>query len=416
MKIIRLAKRGLVPYWSTDNVRLYHGDVTEVLRRLPAKSVQTVVTSPPYWGLRDYGTDKSLEIGSEPTIEEYVVRMVEVFAAVWRVLRDDGTVWLNLGDTYGGGFVGRNDVERKYPGSVGKGLETKRGLETRKGLGSGNLCGIPWRIALALQEDGWILRQDIIWSKPSPMPESVRNRCTKSHEYLFLLTKVGSGYYCDMEAIKESSIDSESYKGRNKRTTCTPAESNPEYTGLFRTRAGLLKLDGQIYPSRNKRSVWWIASESYEGAHFATFPRKLVELCILAGTSAKGCCVKCGAPWGRITSREQLKRDRPRDYVKRTGEEGTGSSCANSVAGVDVTTLGWEPTCNCNCGGGVKPCTVLDPFVGSGTTCCVAVQHGRHSIGIDLSEEYLRDQAVKRIKDTMDEMEFARIRPRPKRN
>ena len=147
-------------------MKLYLGHVTDVLKALPEQSVHCVVTSPPYWALRDYGSDKTYELGSEPTYQEFVKNMVEVFREVRRVLRDDGTLWINLGDTY-----------------------------ASKNMPSGNLVGIPWRVALALQDDGWIIRQDIVWHKPSPMPESVRNRCTKAHEYIFLLTKKGSGYY-----------------------------------------------------------------------------------------------------------------------------------------------------------------------------------------------------------------------------
>lgn len=200
----------LKPYWSTADgvsVRLYQGHVLNVLARLPAQSIQTCITSPPYWGLRDYGTDKTLEIGSEPVMDCgtqgqaqcgqcFICTMVAVFRGVHRVLRDDGTLWLNLGDTYGGGPPGGSSKKQnRNKGSFGAG----RG---NGGLESGNLCGVPWRVALALQSDGWVLRQDIIWAKPSPMPESCRNRCTKAHEYIFLLTK-SQRYFYDHEAIKD---------------------------------------------------------------------------------------------------------------------------------------------------------------------------------------------------------------------
>jgi DNA modification methylase len=354
------------------------------------------VTSPPYWGLRDYGVTGQL--GSEPSPDCgthgqaqcgrcFVCSMVAVFRGVRRVLRDDGTCWLNLGDSYTGGTTGRRDA-----GAVinGNGITTKHpdhgptGRDT--GLAGGNLVGVPWRVALALQTDGWVLRQDVIWHKPAPMPESVRNRCTKAHEYVFLLTK-GARYFYDAEAIKERSA----YPGddRSQRPDdCRGTECNSSGGG------------GANAENRNKRSVWTVSSQGYEGAHFATFPPKLIEPMILAGTSAKGACGRCGAPWRRVTEEQALRRDRPNEYVKRTGEDGTGNSCGNGVAGVDVKTVGWEPTCGCGTGE-VVPCTVLDPHVGSGTTCAVAVQAGRRGWGIDLSEKYLRENAVVRVKGAL---------------
>lgn len=331
---------------------------------------------------------------------------------------------------------------------------------------SGDLVNIPNLVAEGLREDGWILRQDIIWAKPSPMPESVKNRCTKSHEYVFLLTKK-MGYFYDAEAIKEQSIDPESLEGRGKRNDDKFVQGGGDYAA---TRGGFSQIEeGKTYTTRNRRSVWTVSSQGYPGAHFATYPPKLIEPMILAGTSEYGACVDCGAPWKRVVEEKQLTRERPNDYVKRSGEDGTGNSCANSVAGVESKTVGWEPTCDCfldkdqNCrecgtswesveakanigdwGGGkrgldtaevgmnrnvlggakeyaeyqqrqaakktvsrdmpcecfthkVQPCIVLDPFIGSGTTCCVAIAHGRHSIGIDLSEKYLRENAIPRI-------------------
>ncbi len=415
----------LRPYWQTSDkssVRLYQGDVVSVLKRMPSASVQCVVTSPPYWGLRDYGTDKSLEIGSEKTPDEFVVKMVAVFAEVRRVLRDDGVVWLNMGDTYASGGGGFKEQKAEHFAYL---KHTRRGL-TPPGLKSGNLVGVPWRLALALQADGWILRQDIIWAKPSPMPESVRNRCTKSHEYIFLLVKK-MGYFYDVEAVRELHKEPERGKkhhesrnphsgrlddmskeqaaftvaireynpaGRNKRSVWTVEDHKELLEWLAENEPKLLgEFMGQ---SDNKLDVWNVASESYAGAHFATFPRKLITPCILAGTSEHGACTECGTPWKRITEEKKLKRYRPNEYVKRTGVKGTGNVCANTVAGVDVKTIGWEPTCGCNTDR-VVPCAVLDPFVGSGTTCCVAVAHGRRSIGIDLSVKYLENNAIPRI-------------------
>lgn len=380
-------EQSIEPYWSTPDgrhIRLYHGNVTDVLARLPEKSVHCVVTSPPYWGLRDYkaGSD---EIGQERTPDEFVARMVEVFRGVRRVLRDDGTVWLNLGDSYNGsggsGGRGKQDTNR-----VGK-PDNRSGSPT---LPQGNLIGIPWRAALALQADGWILRQDIIWAKPAPMPESVRNRCTKAHEYVFLFAK-SNQYFYDAEAIKEKSSYADDSRAGHGRLTYDGKRQGEPGTGneAFVT----------ITDTKNKRSVWTVNSPGYEGAHFATFPPKLIEPMIKAGTSEKGCCAKCVAPWRRVVEEKRLTRERPNDYVKRTGEDGTGNSCANSVAGVDAKTIGWEPTCACK--SGVVPCTVLDPFIGSGTTCDVSIELGRASVGIDLSEKYLKNNAIPRIEGAL---------------
>lgn len=259
----------LAPYWQTTDrqtVRLYLGDVVQTLKRLPSESVQCVVTSPPYWGLRAYATGdaKYLEIGAEPSPDCgtqgkaqcgrcFVCNMVAVFREVRRVLRDDGTLWLNLGDSYtGGGGYYPNAPSNRDGGSLsarqddGSGAKPT-GLEY-KGLPSGNLVGVPWRVALALQADGWILRQDIIWSKPAPMPESVKNRCTKAHEYVFLLVK-RQGYFCDMEAIKEKNADP-------NRTSFVSGSKSVDHRGDSNGT------DFNIVPGAgcNKRSVWTVSS------------------------------------------------------------------------------------------------------------------------------------------------------------
>lgn len=374
------------------DVTLHCGDVIDALRSMKAKSVHCVVTSPPYWGLRDYGVDG--QIGSEPLPDClgwakgtrcdkcHVCKMVAVFHEIRRVLRDDGTVWLNYGDTYSGS----GDLE------------------------SGNLVGVPWRVALALQADGWILRQDIVWSKPSPMPESVTNRCTKAHEYVFLLAK-GDGYYFDQEAMKEPAKTA----GQPPRKL-GKKQAKTEYDGMVsHNEDHASAVLGRVNNS-NRRSVWVVSSEGFDGAHFATFPPKLIEPMILAGCPER-VCVKCGAPHRRVVEKEQLTRERPNDYVKRIptstltggeysppgrretkGQQGGMNTCANFVAGVETRTTGWAQGCLCNVGatGG----TVLDPFMGSGTTACVAIGNGRKSIGVDLNAQYLRDIAVPRIEGT----------------
>jgi DNA modification methylase len=290
---------------------------------MPSSSVHTCITSPPYFGLRDYGHDG--QIGLEQTPDEFVAKLVDVFREVRRVLRDDGTVWLNLGDSYAGaGPSGasyesettKRRAEMKSDGSfrISKTLAS-RGLTYADkkpipppGLKKKDLIGIPWRVAFALQADGWYLRQDIIWHKPSPMPESVRDRCTKAHEYVFLLSK-NEKYYFDAEAIKEPAVQA----GRVRA----------DRMGGNKYVEGVKHSDGSVFTgsdTRNKRSVWTVTTKPYKGAHFATFPPDLIEPCVLAG---------------------------------------------------------------CPVGG-----TVLDPFGGAGTTGVVAKKYGRNAILCELNPEY----------------------------
>jgi DNA modification methylase len=259
---------------------ILRGDVREMLGQLADCSVQACVTSPPYWGLRDYGHDG--QIGLEQTPDEYVAEMVAVFREVRRVLKDDGVLWLNLGDSYNGsgkgacadGVVRLTDKSKKQKTSNGthQGTFTKTIID---GLKPKDLVGIPWRVAFALQADGWWLRQDIIWHKPNPMPESVTDRCTKAHEYLFLLTK-SAKYYFDNEAIKEPSAQLGKTNirfGGNKY-----GDSNdPKHA----TKSGNEYTDNG---TRNRRSVWTIPTKPFKGAHFAVMPEALVEPCILASS------------------------------------------------------------------------------------------------------------------------------------
>ncbi len=447
-----------------SNSEIIQGDCLDVLAGMPERSVHCVVTSPPYWGLRDYGTAKwdggddgcdhsrsarltdrrqkdgawttggtvehgpppdnrgtcgkcgarriDNQLGLEKTPDEYLAKMVEVFRAVRRVLRDDGTLWLNMGDRYNGvGGPGKQDGGPIGP-TAAVAIKGTAGTHV-SGLKPKDLCGMPWRLALALQADGWTLRSDIIWHKPNPMPESCTDRPTKSHEHMFLLTKRPT-YFYDADAIREPHTS-----GTN---TCEPPK------GDFNSRrAAGEKTDGKWTrtkcPSRmpgyfghplgrNLRDVWTIPTESFKAAHFATFPRKLVEPCIKAGTSEKGCCPECGAPWVRVVTKTQIKRARPNDYVKRTGEPGTGNVCANSVAGVSVRTIGWDPVCTCFDGIDTSvadrspiPCTVLDIFAGSGTSGVVATQLGRRFIGIELNGAYA-EMARRRIENPEPEPEI----------
>ena len=293
--------------------RTHVGDCRELLKQMAADGVrvQTCVTSPPYFGLRDYGVEG--QIGLEPTPVEYVERMVDVFRAVRDVLAADGTVWVNLGDSYTG-----NGGQSPQSGPLFKGRRRQREnicLHLR-GKGEGfkpkDLMGIPWRVALALQADGWYLRSDIIWHKPNPMPESVTDRPTKAHEYLFFLSK-SEHYYYDADAIREP--DSGQDHPRNVLDLREPTG------GLMSPHRGIRRAEGRNGKGRNKRSVWTIAPRPFRGAHFAVFPPALVEPCVLAGS-------------------------RPSD-------------------------------------------TVLDPFMGSGTTAQVATRFGRNFIGCEINPKYV---------------------------
>jgi DNA modification methylase len=400
------------PYWQSrgSRHRVYLGDVLTVLRTLPENSVHCVVTSPPYWGLRDYGTATweggeaecdhkappsggmtkgsglvgtgnrggfsvdgqfrstcgkcgarriDSQLGLEPTPEAYVANMVAVFREVRRVLREDGTCWLNLGDSYAAGGSGGSSTKSTLQGYTGPDCKQARMVQEptqRKappGLKAKDIVGIPWRVAFALQADGWWLRQDIIWHKPNPMPESVTDRCTKAHEYVFLLTK-SARYFYDAEAVKEKGVLD---AGMKRNFMANPDRNEKD------GRKGV-EVDG----TRNKRSVWTVATNPYSGAHFATFPPALITPMILAGTSQEGCCRACGSHWER--------------------------------AG-DI----WQPTCECNAGDPV-PCVVLDPFLGSGTTMVTAHSLGRNSIGIELNQQYVDDLIVPRVADETVQMTF----------
>lgn len=250
----------------------------DLLAEMPDESVQTCVTSPPYWGLRDYGEDDQL--GLEPTPEEYVENLVAVFREVRRVLRDDGTLWLNLGDSYASGEIGRHDgrTEGSHYGAKHPGKRQQARLTT--GLKPKDLVGIPWRVAFALQADGWYLRSDIIWHKPNPMPESVTDRPTKSHEYIFLLTKQPR-YYYDADAIREAGSDNSHGGGQTG--------AHRYYAQAGRNDSASLAIAQPAGErGRNRRSVWTVTTKPFSGAHFAVFPPDLIEPCVLAGCPEGG--------------------------------------------------------------------------------------------------------------------------------
>lgn len=400
------------------------GDVFARLREMPDESVHCVVTSPPYWGLRDYGQEGQL--GLEETPDEYVGEMVEVFREVRRVLRGDGTLWLNLGDSYarapekgGSGPNGKHDCIPAYGEARKHMAESARqgssdgivGRAYRPGtraIGDGlkpkDLVGIPWRVALALQADGWWLRRDIIWHKPNPMPESVTDRPSGAHEYVFLLAKA-ERYFYDMEPIREPLAAGSRERAMRNRFGGKYAGADPEEISRAAMGANYGP-DGdpeKLAPSAgaNCRSVWTITTKPYPGAHFAVFPPELPEKCILAGTSEKGCCPECGSPWERVVEKTATGRVRRRSSgglgtAVRRETHGAGPVEGTFQEGVVRETVGWSPTCDH--GAEPVPCVVLDPFSGAGTTGMVALRHGRSYVGIELNPEYA-EQSRQRIRD-----------------
>ncbi len=426
---------------------ILQGDASEQLRTLPDESMQCCVTSPPYWGLRDYGQNGQL--GLEKTPDEYVAKMVEVFREVRRVLRKDGTLWLNLGDSYAraGGWSDNSGLDGLARGESGR-AKSNIGNGTSQQLAAGlkekDLCGIPWRVAFALQADGWWLRSDIIWAKPNPMPESVKDRPTKSHEYLFLLTKASS-YFYDAEAIKEPlsqvTLDECEY-AYNGTTNGDWKSANAQDCSGTKKRIREAVASGRL-TGRNKRSVWTVPTQSYPEAHFATYPPDLIKPCIMAGTSAKGCCALCGAPWARVVEVERSPRGDT--FGNRDGAFDRGQAGSAYQQVTSSKTLGWQPTCECfgkiieekievpaakspeswngsafddgknikvhpNTGTKrneprfkiihryepsipldehpVEACVCLDPLAGSGTTGAVALELGRKAVLIELNPNY----------------------------
>ena len=320
--------------------KIIQGDSLKVLKTFPDESINCVITSPPYWGLRDYGVTGQL--GLEKTPEEYVEKMVEIFQEVKRVLKKDGTLWLNLGDSYASNGREGGDIDKDN----GMDIERGRGrLNKHPTIKPKDIVGIPWRVALALQANGWYLRQDIIWAKPNPMPESVTDRCTKSHEYVFLLTK-SAKYYFDNEAIKEVATGydggkdtmmkgSKKYKngnylaGGNANSLAIKGRERWQYKNLQEdgqtpNTMHEKRLVGEEYlsPVRNKRSVWTVTTKPFREAHFATFPEDLIQPMVLAG------CPKNGI--------------------------------------------------------------ILDPFIGAGTTAVVALKADKNFIGIELNPQYIK--------------------------
>ena len=360
------------------------GNVLDVLPTIAAGRFRCCVTSPPYWGLRDYG--HADQLGLEATPEMYVERMVAVFREVRRTLTDDGTLWLNVGDSYATGGdrqVGRRDTDRETPG--GRGGSFRGGpltyTEQRDNLKPKDLVGIPWMLAFALRADGWYLRSDIIWAKPNPMPESVRDRPTSAHEHVFLLAKAPA-YYYDAVGIAEPADG-----GWGTRDRTSAKHNGAAFANAGQRPHGGLR--GGDATTRNARDVWTIAHQPYSGAHFAVFPPELARRCIIAGAPER-VCAECGRPSERIVERTAMVTTAGPGRVAKVADQGdhARTACGGTVlAPATATTTGWS---ECGCNAGWRRGIVLDPFAGSGTTLQVARDHGRHAVGIELNADYAR--------------------------
>jgi DNA modification methylase len=349
------------------------------------------------------------QLGLEKTPAEYVAKLVAGFRELKRVLRDDGTLWLNMGDSMASGKGtcfnpgGGGDSLGQYRKAAGVHPLDRGNKSTLAAIGlkPKDLLGIPWRVAFALQEDGWYLRSEIIWAKRNCMPESVTDRPTKSHEQIFLLSKK-QNYYYDSEAVKVPASDSYANDGRWK-TGGTEMNCKAGYAEAMAQNPKMPHrvFNGERRSMVNLRDVWRLANEPFKGAHFATFPKALVLPCILAGTSARGCCMKCRAPWVRVVEhRGETRRqmmNRLGQSPKNVGEQGLNHAGHHGGNTVETSTTGWAPACKCQeessheAGEQTEPvpCTVLDPFAGSGTTLEVALHNGRDAIGIELNPEYI---------------------------
>lgn len=358
-------------------------------------SIDCCVTSPPYWGLRSYAGTGNAQLGLEATPEEFVASMVAVFREVWRVMKPTGTLFLNLGDSYASTPSGNHDAQKDRPRIDGvfhvptwdtfqKQVEGNQSNKITAGLKPKDLCGIPWRVAFALQADGWWLRSDIIWSKPNPMPESVTDRPTKSHEYIFLLTKRAS-YYWDQDAVREEA-DTAEMEYRNKIRQGKQYDVKGPYELNFPTHYNNTS-------GRNLRTVWQMATQPYSGSHYATYPEELPMRCIKAGSSERGVCPVCGKPWERVVDKTPPGKHETETYDLAT--HGNGAHKSKHAEPSVTTTVDWRTTCAHD--EQPVPATVLDPFVGSGTTLRVAERLGRSGVGFDLSMQYLMENARERL-------------------
>ncbi len=405
-----------------NRATLICGDALEVLRAQPAESVQTCVTSPPYWHLRDYGV--AGQLGLEKSPHEYITKLLTYLAEVRRVLRKDGTLWLNLGDTYASAAFGCPTPDHSGPNRTGtrgrQAASSARAMVrgTPRGWKEKDLVGLPWRVALALHDAGWYLRRDIIWHKPNPMPEAVRDRPTTAHEYVFLLSK-SERYYYDWKAIVEPVTGNahdrgngvnpkakrpagweegtgrghRSMRGRYPRGDRQALEAAPR---VKQNESFSAAISNGTLGERNARSVWTIATQAYPGVHYATFPEELARRCILAGSPPAACPV-CHAPLVRILGKREPRKGRTSGNAERHLAGEFGGDRLNTHLGYafpweahERPTLGWRRSCKHDECPAVAS-LVLDPFAGSGTVGAVAVGNNRDALLIDLKAQYLHD-------------------------
>jgi DNA modification methylase len=418
------------PLAGGEQWRVDAGDCRPWLVALPADYAHAAITSPPYYGLRKYLPDGHPAVGDEVGSEGrpdclgwaagakcgecYVCRLVEVFAGVRRVLRRDGVLWLNLGDSYAMSGMGGNPAESAYRKQATNAGSLIPGRRPPPGFRPKDMLGIPHRVAFALQADGWHLRADCVWHKRNAMPESVRDRPARSHEYVFMLTKSARNYF-DMEAVKESNT-----AGTVRRLTSGPVRPIGAGAKAAVSRGDRGRRGYSAATGRNLRSVWDIPVRGCKDAHFAVMAPALARRCLLASTSEEGVCPHCGSPWRRVVGRER-RATRPGENTKVAAsrdklpaeEPGRDSgparferSTLGQIVGnrdpqrhvTETRTVGWEPGCGC---ADNKPAgaIVLDPFAGAGTTVREAVRFGRRAIGCELNETYaiLARNRIKKI-------------------
>lgn len=378
-----------VDEWAND---IHQGDVLETLAEMPESSVHSVVTSPPYYGLRDYNVDG--QIGLEESLGEYIETLVDVGEALRRVLRDDGNWWLNLGDTFagGGGAAGKPDDwddlhdDSNYP-------ENPPARDSE--LGAKQKMLVPHRVAIALQDAGWWVRDDVVWAKPNGMPSSVKDRFTEKKEFIFHLTPAPD-YWFDLDAVREPHADQSIERAHRK-------DNRHEYS-VRQSVANEETLNPNqfVHPNGKNPGDWWeIPVKPFPEAHFAVYPEELVERPIKA-TVPPTVCVRCGTPYARDVDRTPGEYDYT-DRVEEMGEFGRYQASGTVKELPEAEFNGWEQTCDCATDE-TEAGIVLDPFAGAGTTCLVAKRLGRRFIGIDLNPEYVA-LAQKRVGVTVDEPE-----------
>lgn len=417
---------------------IHHGDALGQLRKLPGGSVDCCVTSPPYWALRDYGVEG--QIGLEETPGEWCAKLVDVFREVRRTLKPTGTLWLNCGDSYisnSHGYGATHDP--KYPTGRDRSVERNTPFVYNRqkiGLKDKDMVGQPWMLAFALRADGWYLRRDIVWHKPNAMPESVRDRPATAHEYVFLLSK-SETYYYDFVASMEPTTGRAHRRGHGVNPKCRnwqdgpgahnvitfnrdrrrvngpgkssrmlrdrdPRHDTPAARNAKQNRSFSAAVSG-IVSTRNSRSVWSIPTAPYREAHFATFPIRLAERCIIAGSSEHGCCSWCGAPWHRevevaYSNSGNRSSNGPRSAERAHIEHGSAGFDQRLEASYE--TRGWRPSCPCTLANSeTVPAVVLDPFAGAATTLLAAERMARDAIGIELKAEYIAMAEARIMRD-----------------